>query len=495
MEEDAQSAGPSDARRRRPLRSDRPFIVIAAGAALCPDRLRVLRGPAGPSHRSQWGQAALEAPPPAVLAQGTAAPDFSLPALDGGTPVSLGAFRGGLVLLSFFASWCPHCRQELASVAAVARMDAGKVAVVGVDSNESSEDSGEAAVGRGSRLLSRRARPGRQNRYPLRGRRAAGQLLAERQRQGGGCEARCPYRVVPDALGGREPRHAGDAFRGPRQRRDDGVRPGRDGTAAAACSRWSRAWGVRRRPGGVGRVGRVGRVGGTDRPGGRGGEGCTGHAPKLRVLGSRGRPGAQPGRPAGRAPVLRGRTEHVAGRTVHDQHNSRTSARTTSPPGPTPGTSSPISAGTNLFRLRSTPSWASPHYRPSSAPPFTLPGVSGDLVSVPARPASVVVLTFFDAPCNDICPVLASEIRGRGRRPRDPVLQVDFVTVNTDPAALAASEAGPAVNDTGLGSLPELAHGHGVAGCDRRRVEGIRRVDLARPRILGSRLTTTSWTS
>ena len=113
--------------------------MITAVAALCLIgfvSFVVLRGP---SHRPSSGTAALEAPPPAVLAQGTAAPDFSLPALDGGTPVSLGAFRGGLVLLSFFASWCPHCRQELASVAAVARMDAGKVAVVGVDSNESSE--------------------------------------------------------------------------------------------------------------------------------------------------------------------------------------------------------------------------------------------------------------------------------------------------------------------------------------------------------------------
>lgn len=113
--------------------------MITAVAALCLIGFVlyvVLRGPA--NHPSA-GTAALESPPPSVLARGTTAPEFTLPALDGGSPVSLAAFRGGPVLLSFFASWCPHCRQELSSVATLARMDAGKVAVVGVDSNESSD--------------------------------------------------------------------------------------------------------------------------------------------------------------------------------------------------------------------------------------------------------------------------------------------------------------------------------------------------------------------
>ena len=55
--------------------------------------------------------------------------------------------------------------------------------------------------------------------------------------------------------------------------------------------------------------------------------------------------------------------------------------------------------------------------------PFTLIDQNGQPTPVPAQPPRVVVLTFFNAPCNDICPVLAAEIeqadadlgrRGRG---------------------------------------------------------------------------------
>lgn len=91
---------------------------------------------------------------------------------------------------------------------------------------------------------------------------------------------------------------------------------------------------------------------------------------------------------------------------------------------------------------------------PRRATPFVLTDQHGQPVSVPAQQARVVVLTFFNAPCNDICPVLASEIQQAdadlGARSGD----VEFVTVNTDPSALAASAETPAVEGTGLGALP-----------------------------------------
>jgi DsbE subfamily thiol:disulfide oxidoreductase len=40
------------------------------------------------------------------------APDFSLPVLDGTGSLSLGSFRGQVVVLNFFASWCNPCRLE-----------------------------------------------------------------------------------------------------------------------------------------------------------------------------------------------------------------------------------------------------------------------------------------------------------------------------------------------------------------------------------------------
>ena len=56
---------------------------------------------------------------------------------------------------------------------------------------------------------------------------------------------------------------------------------------------------------------------------------------------------------------------------------------------------------------------------------------------MPAQPPRVVVLTFFDAPCNDICPVLASEIEQADADLGPLAARVEFLTVNTDPTALA----------------------------------------------------------
>ncbi|GAB4366854.1 MAG: hypothetical protein Kow00128_10700 [Deltaproteobacteria bacterium] len=43
---------------------------------------------------------------------GKAVPEISLPSLEG-EPVSLAGFRGKIVLLAFWASWCPRCEEEL----------------------------------------------------------------------------------------------------------------------------------------------------------------------------------------------------------------------------------------------------------------------------------------------------------------------------------------------------------------------------------------------
>ena len=118
--------------------SDKPFKWIAAVAAACLVGFVVFVIVRGTPHPPTIGTAALKAPPPPVLKAGTMAPEFSLPDLHSGKPVSLSALRGKPVIVNFFASWCPDCRQELGAMATIAHMTKGQLAVVGVDSNETS---------------------------------------------------------------------------------------------------------------------------------------------------------------------------------------------------------------------------------------------------------------------------------------------------------------------------------------------------------------------
>lgn len=128
----------ADALVRRPSgSSDRTFKWIAVVAGLCLIGFIVfvaVRAPAKAGH--SLGIAALKAAPPPVLHAGTAAPAFSLPRLGGGAPVTLASLRGSPVILNFFASWCPDCRAELATIGDIAAQDSGRVVVIGVDSND-----------------------------------------------------------------------------------------------------------------------------------------------------------------------------------------------------------------------------------------------------------------------------------------------------------------------------------------------------------------------
>ncbi len=80
---------------------------------------------------------------PTALRTGSLAPAFSLTRLGGGHAVDLAASRGHPTMVNFFASWCPDCRAELQAVAATAKQDAGRVSVIGVDTNDTNAAAAE----------------------------------------------------------------------------------------------------------------------------------------------------------------------------------------------------------------------------------------------------------------------------------------------------------------------------------------------------------------
>ncbi len=65
-----------------------------------------------------------------------AAPPFSLPDREG-KPVDVSAYRGKVVLLNFWATWCPPCREEEPSLRQLAKaMDPKKFQLVAVSVDE-----------------------------------------------------------------------------------------------------------------------------------------------------------------------------------------------------------------------------------------------------------------------------------------------------------------------------------------------------------------------
>jgi cytochrome c biogenesis protein CcmG/thiol:disulfide interchange protein DsbE len=118
-------------------RSVRRHKVISAVIAVCVVGSLVAIGVAGTaSSRSGSASSAPSSSAPASSAQKVAAA-FTLPALGGsGQQVTLSAYAGKPLVVNFFASWCGPCKTETPRLAAFYRAEHGKVAIVGLDEND-----------------------------------------------------------------------------------------------------------------------------------------------------------------------------------------------------------------------------------------------------------------------------------------------------------------------------------------------------------------------
>ncbi len=75
---------------------------------------------------------ACAADPPTTPAVGVVAPDFTLPALDGGE-VALRDQRGKVVIVNFWATWCPPCENETPRLVEWRQRYGDDLEILGVD--------------------------------------------------------------------------------------------------------------------------------------------------------------------------------------------------------------------------------------------------------------------------------------------------------------------------------------------------------------------------
>lgn len=109
-------------------------------------KLQAASGPAGSSINTLDPAAAQQAdlhtlPPPGPKGQGQTAPDQAFTGPDG-KPVKLADFKGKVLVVNFWATWCAPCRKEMPSLAKLATAQAGQpvqVIALSVDSTAATD--------------------------------------------------------------------------------------------------------------------------------------------------------------------------------------------------------------------------------------------------------------------------------------------------------------------------------------------------------------------
>ena len=116
------------------------LIVLTIGVAIWYFEFRGESG--GATGEAGFGIVALPSNPtnqPAAARIGRAAPDFRL-RTPSGESATLSHFRGRYVLVNFWASWCGPCRAEAPDLQALAIAHGSRLAVIGVNQQETARD-------------------------------------------------------------------------------------------------------------------------------------------------------------------------------------------------------------------------------------------------------------------------------------------------------------------------------------------------------------------
>ena len=96
-----------------------------------------------------------------VAQEGSQAPDFTLKTLDG-QEVTLSSLKGKVVLLNFWATWCPPCREEVPSMVKLnAAMENKPFRMLAVSIDEGGEKAVEAYFSESGNTLPALLDPGR----------------------------------------------------------------------------------------------------------------------------------------------------------------------------------------------------------------------------------------------------------------------------------------------------------------------------------------------
>jgi cytochrome oxidase Cu insertion factor (SCO1/SenC/PrrC family) len=104
------------------------------------------------------------------------------------------------------------------------------------------------------------------------------------------------------------------------------------------------------------------------------------------------------------------------------------------------------------------------HLAPNVPPALDLTDQRGAPWTLAAVRGKVVVVSFLNAECNDVCPVLGAEIVQADHLLGARASSVAFVVVNTDPLQTSLSVTPPVLSQTGLGSLPNVTFLTGSLG-------------------------------